>query len=88
MGREDGFFYDVLNLPDGRRFPMRVRSMVGLIPLFAVETIDSDIVDRLPGIQAPDAVVPGEPGGFRGQRGDGHRRRTRRGASLSSIGSA
>jgi hypothetical protein len=49
--REDGFFYDVLNLPDGRRFPMRVRSMVGLIPLFAVETIASDIVDRLPGFK-------------------------------------
>ena len=49
--REDGFFYDVLNLPDGRRFPMRVRSMVGLIPLFAVETIPSDVVDRLPGFK-------------------------------------
>ncbi len=35
--REDGFYYDVLHLPDGRRFPMKVRSMVGLIPLFAVE---------------------------------------------------
>jgi hypothetical protein len=37
----DGFFYDVLHLPDGNRFPMRLRSMVGLIPLFAVETLDS-----------------------------------------------
>jgi hypothetical protein len=46
---EDGFFYDVLDLPDGREFPMKVRSMVGLIPLFAVETIGSDICDRLPG---------------------------------------
>lgn len=46
--RQDGFFYDVLHLPDGRSFPMRVRSMVGLIPLFAVETLDSDLVDRLP----------------------------------------
>jgi hypothetical protein len=33
---EDGFYYDVLNLPDGRMVPLKVRSMVGLIPLFAV----------------------------------------------------
>ncbi|MBI4522562.1 MAG: glucosidase [Deltaproteobacteria bacterium] len=47
----DGFYYDVLHLPDGRHFPLKVRSMVGLIPLFAVETLDSDIVDRLPGFK-------------------------------------
>ncbi|MFN7975176.1 MAG: glucosidase [Acidobacteriota bacterium] len=46
--KEDGFFYDVLHLPDGRLFPLKVRSMVGLIPLFAVETLDSEVVDRLP----------------------------------------
>jgi len=46
--REDGFFYDVLHLPDGRNQPMKVRSMVGLIPLFAVETLDSELVDQLP----------------------------------------
>ncbi len=46
--KQDGFFYDVLHLPDGRNFPMKVRSMVGLIPLFAVETLDSELVDRLP----------------------------------------
>ena len=49
--REDGFFYDVLDLPDGRKFPLRLRSMVGLIPLFAVETLGSDTVDRLPGFK-------------------------------------
>jgi len=49
--REDGFFYDVLHLPDGRNMPMRVRSMVGLIPLFAVETIGSELYDRLPGFK-------------------------------------
>ena len=37
---EDGFFYDVLNLPDGAMLPLKVRSMVGLIPLFAVETLE------------------------------------------------
>jgi hypothetical protein len=45
---EDGFFYDVLHLPDGARRPLKVRSMVGLIPLFAVETIEPEILDRLP----------------------------------------
>ena len=48
---QDGFYYDVLHLPDGHRFPMKLRSMVGLIPLFAVETLDSEIVDKLPGFK-------------------------------------
>jgi len=45
---EDGFFYDVLHTSDGERLPIRVRSMVGLIPLFAVETLDADLLDRMP----------------------------------------
>jgi hypothetical protein len=45
---EDGFFYDVLHLPQGKPFPMKVRSMVGLIPLFAVETLEPELLDRLP----------------------------------------
>jgi hypothetical protein len=45
---KDGFYYDVLNLPDGRKMPLTVRSMVGLIPLFAVETLDPEVLDRLP----------------------------------------
>lgn len=45
---DDGFFYDVLALPDGRREPMRVRSMVGLIPLFAIETLSEDQLECLP----------------------------------------
>jgi hypothetical protein len=49
--REDGFFYDVLHLPDGGQVPLKVRSMVGLIPLYAVETLDSDLVDKLPGFK-------------------------------------
>ncbi|MCC6860311.1 MAG: glucosidase [Bryobacterales bacterium] len=48
---QDGFFYDVLHIPGGGRLPLRVRSMVGLIPLFAVETLEPDIVDRLPGFK-------------------------------------
>ncbi|MGA7402310.1 MAG: glucosidase, partial [Candidatus Sulfotelmatobacter sp.] len=48
---EDGFFYDVLKFPDGEHFPVKVRSMVGLIPLFAVETLDSALLDRLSGFK-------------------------------------
>jgi hypothetical protein len=47
----DGFFYDVLRFPDGRKHPMRIRSMVGLIPLFAVETLEPELLDRLPGFK-------------------------------------
>jgi len=46
---EDGFFYDVLHRPDGAKFPLKVRSMVGLIPLFAVETLEPELLDKLPG---------------------------------------
>ncbi len=45
---EDGFFYDVLHLPAGDKVPMKVRSMVGLIPLFAVETLEPEALDQLP----------------------------------------
>jgi hypothetical protein len=48
---EDGFFYDVLHMPSGSHFPLRVRSLVGLIPLFAVETIEPEVVERLPGFK-------------------------------------
>jgi hypothetical protein len=37
---EDGFFYDVLRRPDGQAVPLKVRSLVGLIPLFAVEVLE------------------------------------------------
>jgi Glycosyl hydrolase family 63 C-terminal domain len=47
----DGFYYDVLHMPDGRHVPMKVRSMVGLIPLFAVETLEPRLVDQLPGFK-------------------------------------
>jgi hypothetical protein len=45
---QDGFFYDVLHLPEGKPYPMKVRSMVGLIPLFAVETLEPELLERLP----------------------------------------
>lgn len=45
---QDEFYYDVLNLPNGEMMPLKVRSMVGLIPLFAVETLDEDLLEQLP----------------------------------------
>ncbi len=44
----DGFFYDTLRQPDGHHVPLRLRSMVGLIPIFAVEVLDGSVFDRLP----------------------------------------
>jgi hypothetical protein len=49
--RMDRCYYDVLRMPDGRCQPMRVRSLVGLIPLLAVETLDSELIDTLPGFK-------------------------------------
>ena len=48
---EDGFFYDRLRMPDGRKIPMRLRSLVGLIPLFAVTTLDAEAIDKMPGFK-------------------------------------
>ncbi len=47
---EDGFFYDVLRLPDGSATRLRVRSMVGLIPLCAVSIIPRDVVEQFPSL--------------------------------------
>ena len=44
----DGFYYDLLHVPGGTHLPLKVRSIVGLIPLFAVETFDPELLDRLP----------------------------------------
>src|SRR5579884_1238102 len=48
---EDGFYYDVLLLPIGHHLPLKVRSMVGLIPLFAVTTLEPEILERMPGFK-------------------------------------
>jgi hypothetical protein len=47
---QDGFYYDQLHL-DGRHVPLRVRSLVGAIPLIAVEVLEQDIIERLPGFR-------------------------------------
>jgi hypothetical protein len=45
---EDGFFYDVLRLPDGRAERLKVRSMVGLLPLCAVTVFDGELLAKRP----------------------------------------
>jgi hypothetical protein len=45
---EDGFFYDVIHCPDGRYIPLNIRSFVGLIPLYAVETLEPELLEKLP----------------------------------------
>jgi hypothetical protein len=45
---EDGFYYDRLHV-NGAQVPLRVRSMVGLIPLFAAEVLEASVIDRLSG---------------------------------------
>ncbi|MBK8050798.1 MAG: glucosidase [Anaerolineales bacterium] len=47
----DGLFYDVLRLPDGNAFRLKVRSMVGLLPLAAVAIFEEDILARLPALR-------------------------------------
>ncbi len=46
----DGFYYDQLQT-DGHATPLRIRSMVGIIPLFAVEILDRNVIGRLPGFR-------------------------------------
>ena len=47
---EDGFYYDQLHV-DGQHIPLKVRSMVGLIPLFAVEILEEEVLAKLPGFR-------------------------------------
>lgn len=47
----DGFYYDVLHQEDCRNIPIKVRSMVGLIPLFAVQTVEEKWLDHLPDLK-------------------------------------
>src|SRR6266851_1462681 len=45
---QDNFFYDVLSMASGDKIPLRLRSMVGLIPLFAVGCVEENAVDDMP----------------------------------------
>ena len=45
---EDEFFYDGLCLPDGHKVRLKIRSLVGLIPLFAVEVLEEELLEEMP----------------------------------------
>src|SRR2546428_2389868 len=49
---EDEFYYDILHTPGGRNLPLRVRSLVGLMPLLAVETVQWQLIEALPGFKS------------------------------------
>ena len=48
---EQGFFFDVVKLPGGQSLPVEVRSVVGLIPLFAVDTLNPRYLEKVPGFR-------------------------------------
>ncbi|HEX5000384.1 MAG TPA: glucosidase [Terriglobia bacterium] len=59
----DGFFYDVLHIPNHGEIPMKTRSMVGLIPLFAVDTLEPELLRRLPNFKRRlDWFIANRPG--------------------------
>ena len=57
---EDGFFYDVLRYPDGSFEKFRVRSLVGLIPLYAVERLEEHWIEPFHEFRAQPRLVPRE----------------------------
>ena len=69
---EDGFYYDLLRLPDGSATRLKVRSMVGLLPLCATTVIEKWQRERVPKAvaqmlrtPAPDAGTPGDDASHR-----------------------
>ena len=84
---EDGFFYDVLRLPNGQAFRLKVRSMVGLLPLAAVAIFEEDTLEKMPMVRETPTRVYGSPSrtssepphaghaGFGGQTHARHRER-------------
>ena len=59
---EDGFFYDVLRLPNGQAQRLKVRSMVGLLPLCAATTFEGELLAKNPETCGAVPVVPRPPG--------------------------
>ena len=59
---EDGFFYDVLRLADGSSTRLKVRSIVGLLPLAGAAVFEEDILEKLPHFRALSAVRPAPSG--------------------------
>ena len=47
---EDGFYYDVMRMPDGQTIQLKVRSLVGLLPICAATVFDGELLERFPGL--------------------------------------
>ena len=73
---EDGFFYDLLRRPDGSSVPLKVRSLVGLMPLAAATYLPASVRTEFPELIEEAAGVP-EPPPRRDRRPVGPRRRRR-----------
>ena len=58
---QDGFFYDLLRLPDGQAMRLKVRSLVGLLPLCAATVFEANVVERVPEADGDDRPVPETP---------------------------
>ncbi|MGB8383021.1 MAG: glucosidase, partial [Dermatophilaceae bacterium] len=82
---DDGFFYDVLALDDGRRVPLRVRSMVGLLPLTATTTLGRGTLERLPDFAGRLRWFLANKPAYRGVVGATHVRDGREGRLLAVV---
>jgi hypothetical protein len=83
---QDGFFYDVLSTSDGQRIPLRVRSMVGLLPLAATTTLGVDTLRRLPDFTKRFGWFLRHRPEYAGVVGATHLRDGREGRLLSMVG--
>jgi hypothetical protein len=82
----DGFFYDVLALDDGQRTPLRVRSMVGLLPLAATTTLGEATMARLPEFTAHFHWFLQHKSQYRQVVGETHERDGAQGRLLAIVG--
>ena len=82
---EDGFFYDVLRFADGTTTPLRVRSMVGLLPLCATTTLGTQTLQRLPDFAARMRWFLTNKPQYRGVVGETHVRDGHEGRLLSVV---
>jgi hypothetical protein len=82
---EDGFFYDVLRFADGSTVPLRVRSMVGLVPLCATTTLGTETLQRLPDFAARVRWFLANKPRYRGVVGETHVRDGHEGRLLSVV---
>ncbi|MDH2445137.1 glucosidase [Amnibacterium sp. CER49] len=80
---DDGFFYDRITRPDGSGWPIEVRSMSGVVPIFATVTLREDLLARLPRLRARVTRFRAERGGDAG--GGDHEAASGSGAALLAL---